>query len=143
MEKDMDVTTKDGADLAIVDAYNQYSDGADEPDTSAPKVDMVGSMDSRWNKRVVEILVQKLRDVEDENEWDLPSRSNFYLQDMIKNQLEPLRILWRRAKYQVKENGEMETDQEWEARQAPRLKDARHWTRRQAVSVEIWSAKRS
>jgi hypothetical protein len=107
---------------------------------------MLGNKYSPWNKRIVELLVQKFRDVEDENEneWGLPSRSNFYIQDIIKDTLRRFRMLWRRGQCQLKENGEMETGKEWEERQLERqlerLKDARHLTRRQNVSGEIGSA---
>jgi hypothetical protein len=110
---------------------------------------MLGNTYSPWNKRIVELLVQKFRDVEDENEneWGLPSRSNFYIQDIIKKQLRRLRMLWRCGQCQLKENGEMETENEWEERQwerqLERLKDARHLTRRQNVSGEIGSAEPS
>jgi hypothetical protein len=148
IEQDSDITTKDSADLAVVEAYNNLIDGADEPDVSALKLDMLGNTYSLWNKRIVELLVQKF-DVEDENEneWGLPSRLNFYIQDIIKKQLRRFRMLWRCGQCQLKENGEMETENEWEERQwerqLERLKDARHLTRHQNVSGEIGSAEPS
>lgn len=99
---------------------------------------MLGGIDSLWNKRIVEMLIRKFRDSEDENSWGLPSRSNFYVEDMIKDRLRRLRTLWRGVQCRVKEDGEMETEEEWEARvtkdQLETLKNARHLTRRQNVS---------
>jgi formylmethanofuran dehydrogenase subunit C len=108
---------------------------------------MLGSIESLWNKRIVEILVQKFRDDEDENEneWRLPSRSNFYIQDMIKERLKRLRTIWRKAQCQLKENGQLETEEEWAARMmesiSEDMKNTRHLTRRQNVSGEMGSAK--
>jgi hypothetical protein len=110
---------------------------------------MLGGIESRWNKRIVEILVQEFRDAEDENEneWRLPSRSIFYIQDMIKERLQRLRTIWRKAQCQMKENGQLETEEEWAARvmkgMSEDMKNARHLTRRQNVSGEIGSAKPS
>jgi hypothetical protein len=104
---------------------------------------MLRPIDSQWNKRIIEILVEKFRDIEDENEneWNLPSRTNFYIQDMIKEKLKRLRTTWRRAQCQLKDSGELETETEWEERMIKYLsedtKNARHLTRRQNVSGEI------
>lgn len=108
---------------------------------------MLGNIDSPWNKRIIEILRQQFRDVEDENEWGLPPRSNFYIEDVIKERIKRLCTAWRKSQCRLKEDGQLETEKEWEERMitsiSEDMKNARHLTRRRNVSCEMWSAKPS
>jgi hypothetical protein len=143
IEQDTDITTKDGADLTSVNEYNTSIEGANGPVITSLRIDMIGEIDSLWNVRVIELLVKRFRDAEDEfkEEWDLlPTRLNAYIQDMVKSRIKRLRTVWRNAQPKVKENGELETEKEWEERvtnsQLDTIKNARQLTRRGNVSEE-------
>lgn len=139
--QDRDVITKETANRASVDAYNESGDAMDGPNPLDLKFDMLGSSDSLWNRRVMEILREKFRDLDDEENWELPPRSNLYIDEIILDRFNRIRSIWRAGQLRVKENGELETETEWEERvgneQLEDVKKGRHLTRRKNVSVEI------
>jgi hypothetical protein len=141
IEQDTDIVVKPSADRASVRRYNDSADGMEGPDSTKVEFDMLGPVNSLWNRRVVEILRAKFRDLEDEEEWGLPIRTNFYIEEMFQARFIRLRGCWRNAQCRLKEDGQLETEEEWEARmEAEELEDkkeARHLTRRIKVSEKL------
>jgi hypothetical protein len=138
INQDTDIIGKDSADLDAVATYNESGQDEDEPNPLELRFDMMGSVDSLWNKRVLQILREKFRALEKEKNWNLPARSNLYIDEMIQKRMERIRGTWRTAQLRIKENGDLETDAEWESRieemQLAALKRARHLNRRRNVS---------
>jgi hypothetical protein len=138
--QDSEIVFKDTADIAAVLAYNESGEDEDGPNPSAIKMDLIGAIDTLWNKRVLDILQQKFRELEAEENWNLPYRSNFYIYTLIHAKMGRLHTAWRKAQSRIKEDGTIETDEEWESRitaqQEADWKKARHQTRRLNVSGE-------
>jgi hypothetical protein len=111
------------------------------PDSMNVQFDMLGPLNSLWNRRALEILRAKFRDLEDEEGWGLPTRTNFYIEDMFQARFIRLRGLWRKAQLRLKADGQLETEEEWEERMAAEelddKKEARHLTRRITVSEKL------
>ena len=118
-------------------------------DTKGPNPDELHidgrhKISSKWNKAVVQIMVDAVRDLkkkdgEDKKKFEsLSERSNDYIEELVVQRLERLRGIWRKAQPKVKENGEVEAASEIEERMATERdlveKAARAGTRRRAVS---------
>lgn len=120
--------------------YNDGGEG-DGPDPENLCFEMTGPKDSAWNQRVVDLLLKKFREVEKEEDWSIPDRSDVYVKNLIQEKFKRIRTIWRKAQLRTKESGELEDEEEWERRasseQMEQLKKARHLTRRRAVSTAI------
>jgi hypothetical protein len=80
-----------------------YASGdGDGPDMNDLRIDMIGGVNSRWNQKVLNILLVKLKDVREKDQWSLPNRSDRYLADLIKDHLKCAVKVW--AKSQCKTN---------------------------------------
>lgn len=134
----MDIVPKPSADRDKVILYNETADGMEGPDSTNVQFDMVGKINSLWNRRVVEILRMAFRNKENEEEWGLPPRSNVYVEDMFQHRFIVLRGIWRKSQFRKKANGQLETEEEWIVRvKTEELADRklqRHLTRRMTVS---------
>jgi hypothetical protein len=137
IEQDWDIMTHEPPDPMVVNEYNDgQGDGGPNPDDL--RIDFDGNKNSEWNRGVRSILLEKLLERRDEDDWRLPDRTDEYFEDMIKARLKALTRAWNRTKPRMNESGEMETPGETEA-QTVADKDAlnkrqRPITRRNHVS---------
>jgi hypothetical protein len=127
------------ADIGSVMAYNESGLEEDGPNFDDLQIDMLGSIDAVWNKRVIVVILDKVRELEGGEDWFLPYRSDDYIKDMIKDKVERIRGEWRAVQPLVMPNGDVETDEQWETRiieqDQEALKSKRHLTRRRNVSA--------
>jgi hypothetical protein len=118
--------------------FIQEDDGG--PNNDDLRIDMRGKISSKWNKRVIQILVDAARENMSLGEaWsELPERSNAYMEDIVQDQLERARTVWRDAQPRMLETGEVETLDDVEKRMIERKevkeKLGRATTRRRSVS---------
>jgi hypothetical protein len=71
----------------------EAGDGAG-PDHGNLHIDMRSGPDSVWNKRVIEILLEKLIQKRDEDQWRLPKVSEHYFVDMLRDKVKRVRSYW-------------------------------------------------
>jgi hypothetical protein len=114
---------------------NDVGDGPKEADLH---IDMMGGSNSMWNKKVTEILLSKLKDCREEDQWQLPYRSDAYLEELIKERLKRVMKVWAASQRRPKMLGGVESWDEVEqrlvAQKEAQLLVNRHATRRRAVS---------
>jgi len=114
---------------------NDVGDGPKEADLH---IDMTGGANSRWNKRVTEILLSKLKDSREEDQWQLPHHSDAYLEELIKERLKRIMKVWAASQCRQKLSGEVESWDEVKqrliAQKEAQLLVNRHATRHRAVS---------
>ena len=117
-----------------------YASGdGDGSDMNALRIDTIGGVNSQWNQKVLDILLVKLKDVMEKDQWSLPNRSDMYLADLIKDCLKCAVKVW--AKRQRKKNnaGTLESwddvEQRLVAEKEGQLLLNRHATRRRNVSI--------
>jgi hypothetical protein len=116
-----------------------YSNGEGEgPDENDLHIDMMGALNSEWNKKVLEILLAKLKDVRKEEKWSLPNRSDDYLAALIKDRMKRAMRKWTASQRKTNQSGELETwddvEQRLVAQKEAQLVANRHATRRRNVS---------
>jgi len=111
------------------------------PNPDDLRVDMKGTMTSKWNEGVVDILLEKLlqKKVDPEFWGDMPERSDTYFEDLIIAKLTRARSVWRNAQQHLNEEGELESIAEVEKRMITTKEErdsrGRAYTRRKTVSV--------
>ncbi|KIM85943.1 hypothetical protein PILCRDRAFT_775973 [Piloderma croceum F 1598] len=130
--KDEDFALHQSVTPQIADAYSK---GEEEgPDENDLHIDMMGRLDSEWNKKVLEILLAKLKDVRKEGEWSLPNRSDDYLAALIKDRMKRAMRAWAASQRKTNQSGELETwddvEQRLVAQKEAQLVTNRHATRR-------------
>ena len=88
------------------------------PNPDDLRIDMKGTISSKWNKAVVDILLEKLLQKKDDPEYwgDMPKRSNTYFEDLIVIKLTRARSSWKNAQPHLNEEGELENIDEVEKR---------------------------
>ena len=119
---------------------NGYCDGeGDGPNPDDLRIDFNGNKDSHWNVGVQEILLDKLLERRDEDDWRLPDRPNEYFEDMIASRLKALTRVWKKSQPALKRDGQLETPEEVESRvveeRSRQNKKQRPFTRRTHVSA--------
>lgn len=93
-------------------------DGKNGPNPDDLRIDMRNKISSEWNKKVKEILLAVvLKNRETGEAWeDLPNRSDSYFMEIIQDQMERARTIWRNAQPKRLESGEVESIAEIEKR---------------------------
>jgi hypothetical protein len=121
-----------------MDVQDYCEDRGDGPDPDDLHFDMANGPDSVWNKAVLERLLEKLRE---ENDNEFPQRSDAYWINILGDRFTNLRPPWNKGQRRMKPSGELETPEELEERvtQSAQLdkKRDRKATRRQDVSSKI------
>ena len=121
--------------------YIQEDDGG--PNKDDLHIDMRGKISSKWNKRVIHILVDATRqNIQLGEAWsELPERSDAYIEEIIQDQLEHARTVWRDAQPRILDTGDVENLDDVEKRmidkKEAREKIGRATTRRRSVSIYI------
>jgi hypothetical protein len=106
-------------------------------------MDMKGKLSSKWNEAVASLVLDLVHQRKREHgAWDaLPERSDKYFLELVTEQLERGRRVWREAQPKVKEDGNVEGLAEVEERmnedKVEKGKVACANTRRRAVSPII------
>lgn len=101
---------------------------------------MKGTRSSKWNKRVVEILLEDLlgRKAAENNWRSLPDHTEAYFLDLIEEKIQRVKVPWRNAQIKLKETGQLETPEEVEQwmiyAKEERMKRSHVATRRRTVS---------
>lgn len=134
--KDEDFALHQSVAPQIADSYSKgEGEGPDENDL---RIDMMGALDSEWNKKVLKILLAKLKDTREEEEWLLPNRSDDYLAALIKDRMKRAMRMWAASQCKTNQSGELETWDDVEkrliAQKDAQLVTNRHATRRRNVS---------
>ncbi|OBZ69818.1 hypothetical protein A0H81_10346 [Grifola frondosa] len=115
-----------------VQAYSRSTGNGPTPEDL--RLDTQGKLDSDWNQKLFHVLLQRLRQRRDEENWQLPQRSDAYFLDMIRDRAKRLRDVWRTSQPRATIDGHPETATQIEERMLLRtstaLKKARHRTRR-------------
>jgi hypothetical protein len=103
--KDKDFALHQSVAPQIADAYSK---GEEEgPDENDLHIDMMGTLDLEWNKKVLEILLAKLKDARKEDEWSLPNRSDDYLGALIKDRMKRAMRMWAASQRKTNQSGEL------------------------------------
>jgi hypothetical protein len=134
IEQDEDIVSHQ---VALKEDIERYHEGhGNGPDPDNLRLDLKGEANSGWNSKVVQILRGKLEPKT--RYYELPTRSDRYLDDIIQAKFKRLRICWRQVQVRINEAGRLETPDELEnrvqAKKDATLKSARHNTRRHSVS---------
>src|SRR5262249_41224226 len=144
IDKETDVIGAECADPSDVLAYETNDHPWIEPTEDNLKYDWMGSADSYWNRRVVQMLLLKYREAEEmlRKKGDpLPSRSNDYIDDIIESKLARLRSRWRKGLRRTNVDGDMESEQARNERVLRELEEEEHAgrrnTRREKVSHHL------
>lgn len=110
------------------------------PDAEDLHFDMKGGLASEWNKKVFQLLVDKLRE-HLATGTDAPERSEEYYLDLVEGRFKRLLSIWRASQARIQASGDVETAEEVEKRVVARkdvlAKNIRHTTRRVSVSEYI------
>jgi hypothetical protein len=95
-----------------------FKRGGEGPIPDNLRIDMKGTISSKWNEAVVDILLEKLlqRKADPEFWGDMPERSDTYFEDLILAKLTRARSTWRNAQPHLNEEGELESIDEVEQR---------------------------
>jgi hypothetical protein len=120
----------------IARAYNEGE--GDGPDSDDLHIDMIGGVNSKWNKEVLHILLAKLKHTRKVEKWALPKRSDSYFAELLKDRYKRAVNVWQRSQRGTNGSGELETWDEVEqrlvAQKEVQLLVNRHTTRRRNVS---------
>jgi hypothetical protein len=118
--------------------YIQEDEGG--PNKDDLHIDMRGKISSKWNKRVIHILVDAAREnMSLGDAWsELPVRSDAYIEEIVHDRLERARTVWRDAQPRILETGEVEDVVDIEKRMIEKKEEkekiGRATTRRRSVS---------
>jgi hypothetical protein len=85
--------------------------------------------DSVWNKRVIEILLEKLIQKGDEDQWRLPKVSERYFVDMLRDKVKRVRSYWAATQPRITATGDREAPVDVEERLNERYKLSRSYAR--------------
>lgn len=118
---------------------NDYvEDIGDGPDPEDLHFEMTCGPDSVWNRRVLELLLEKLKE---EDGDELPERSDAYWLDIMAKRFTSLRTPWTKAQRRITSSGELETPEEVDGHVKSGFSSnrtrARKATRRQTVSSKL------
>jgi len=125
---------------ATSEEVRTYSlEGTGGPDLEKLQIDMKGKLSSHWNQTVADLLLDLVVERKGKEAWSaFPERSDAYFLELVMEQLERARTVWRNAQPKVKEDGEIEELDEVEKRmnddKEAKGKLTRATTRRKAVS---------
>ncbi len=87
--------------------FNESGVGCPDPDDL--RIDMRGTISSKWNKAVIQILLALITaELKKESNW-LPECSDAFLKDKIQKVIERGRALWQQTQTKVAEDGTVET----------------------------------
>jgi hypothetical protein len=121
------------------DVRDYAKDMEDGPNPEDLHFDMTTGPDSVWNRRVLELLLEKLKE---DNSDTLPARSDAYWIDLLAKRFINLRTSWNKGQRKMKPSGELETPEEVEDRLATSVAmdevRSRKATRRNHVSSKIF-----
>jgi hypothetical protein len=130
---DRDFISHETANPTDINDYLQ--DIGDGPDPEDLHFDMISGPDSVWNRRMLQLLLEKLKE---EDRDDLPERSDEYWIDLMAKRFTNLQPTWRKGQRRMKPCGGMESAEEVQNRVATGFDDddvvARRATRRRHVS---------
>jgi hypothetical protein len=124
-----------------VTKYNLEEIGG--PNLDSLRIDMRGKLFSNWNKAVGNLLLGVVLERRRGKAWKpLPERSDAYFLEIVTEQLERARTVWREAQPRVKEDGAVEGLAEVEARMVENKEEkgilSRACTRRKTVSSVLF-----
>lgn len=96
-------------DHSALRLYAQDGRGGPNPDDL--RIDMRNKISSEWNVKVLDILLAAvLKNAKTGEAWEgLPNRSNDYFMEIIQDQMERARTIWRNAQPKRLESGEIES----------------------------------
>ena len=121
MEEMFGVDTVD--DYALHEPPNNFTlrlyaqDGKGGPNPDDLRIDMRNKISSEWNKKVMEILLAAVLKKRTGEAWKgIPNRSDDYFMEIIRDQMERARIIWRNAQPKRLESGQIESLAEVERR---------------------------
>ncbi|KAH7917377.1 hypothetical protein BV22DRAFT_979951, partial [Leucogyrophana mollusca] len=109
--------------------------------------DMRGQPSSEWNKRVVNILLEKLLQKKEKEKWSLPERSDAYFADAIREKFGRVRTIWRAAQPRMTEDDELENENDVEERmiankdqqlKRARMNERRYNGEEEAADAMVW-----
>jgi hypothetical protein len=92
VKQDNDFAMYNTASPAIIQAYNNGNGNGPDPDHL--QLDMAGGAESQWNKVVLGILLEKLKETRRAERWPLPDRSDSYLADLIRERYKRAAAVW-------------------------------------------------
>ena len=97
---------------------SQFNDsGGPGPDPEDLRVDMKGSISSKWNVAVLQILLALvIHELKDEDSAWLPPVTDDFLRLRIRKRIENGRAFWHKTQPNVAEDGTVETSEEIEDR---------------------------
>ena len=95
-----------------------FDKGRGGPNPDDLRINMGGTMNSKWNGAVTDIVLKKLlQKKSDPDFWgDMPERSDTYFEDLIIAKLTRARSIWRDAQPHLNEEGEPESIDDVEKR---------------------------
>jgi hypothetical protein len=114
VEQDQDFGVHESADKTAIRLY-EAGEG-EGPDHKNLRIDMETGPESKWNERVVDILLQVLKGRRDEEDWRLPAASDRYLTGLITSKMKRVKSYWKEAQPRMTATGKMETPAELEER---------------------------
>jgi len=121
------------------DVQDYANDMVDGPNPEDLHFDMTTGPDSVWNRRVLELLLEKLKEEDGDM---LPARSDAYWIDLLAKRFINLWTPWNKGQRKMKPSGELETPEEVEDRLSTSVAmdevRSRKATRRNHVSSKIF-----
>jgi len=92
-------------------------EGKGGPSADDLRINMRGKVSSKWNHAVGQLLLDTIRKRKQGQAWNsLPEQSDTYLLEIVTEQLERARTVWRDAQPRVKVDGTVEDPAEVEER---------------------------
>ncbi|KAF8591802.1 hypothetical protein K439DRAFT_1326519 [Ramaria rubella] len=127
-------------------AVRQYEkDGENGLDLNNLHLDMKGDLTSEWNVNTISLLMEMLK--VRRQEFEMPERSQEYMEDLIQEKMKRLRVCWKVFQPRTDKTGAQETPEALEVqlleKHAQSSKLARQATRRRNVTdaesdLPIW-----
>jgi hypothetical protein len=115
-----------------------FVDGGDGPDPDDLHFEMESGPDTMWNRRVLEILLERLKETSGEA---LPERSDEYWVELLGKRYANMRMPWQEAQPRMMISGELENDTELQSRMVVTVKSRqcnnKKRTRRYTVSSKL------
>ncbi len=114
--------------------------GIQPPNPDDLRIDMKGTISSKWNKAVIQILLALVNAELAKEAW-LPECSDAFLRDKIQKVIEKGRTLWQQTLARVAEDGSVETMQQVEDRvtRERMVSDARARAHARRSNVSLFS----
>jgi hypothetical protein len=104
-----DFITHETADETNIQRH--ADDEGDGPDPDDLHFDMTSGPGSVWNREVLYLLLEKLRE-EEEEDAEIPNRTDAYLMNLLSNRFTAVQRPWKQAQKGETSSGALETTQE-------------------------------